>query len=97
MISRGHLQSMTAEGNHSLVTDEFDVIAAVSDEESIVMPGTTASAGRAAAAYDVVQMSLRVAALATTAEAAAATTAERAEGITALYKECKHVHLRGNA
>lgn len=79
----GHLQSMTAEGYHSLVTDEFEMIAAVSDDESMVMPGT-ASSGRAAAAYDEVQMSFRVAALATTNEAAA-TRAERVEGIAALF------------
>lgn len=76
-----HPQSIMAEGYHSLLTEELDTIAAVSDEASIVMPGT-ASAGSAAAAYDVVQMSLREAALATTAEAVA-TRVERAEGILA--------------
>lgn len=78
---------MTAEGYHSLLTEELETIAAVSDEESIVIPGT-ASAGSAAAAYEVVQMSLREAALATTAEATA-TRAERAEGIAVPCNECK--------
>lgn len=78
---------MTAEGYHSLVTEELYTIAVVRDEVSIVIPGT-ASSGIAAVAYDVVQISLSVAALTATAEAAAART-EREEGITIPYfKDC---------
>lgn len=68
-MDQGNEQSMATVGNHSEVVDELKVVAAVSEVVSMVIP---AMVGRAATAYDVVQMSLSVAARATAAEAAMA-------------------------